>query len=89
MKKIIRRRSESTYIRQVADALWEGHTLLKTGLSAPPFIWMGGMMYCSLRNVFDLCVKSWQYFRTDKILLKTPFYWLSDDTVRFKIEVGF
>ena len=35
---ITRRRSESAYIRQVADALWEGHTLLKTGLSALPFI---------------------------------------------------
>jgi len=27
-------------------------------------------------------------FRTDKILLETSFYWLSDGVVRFKIEVG-
>jgi len=25
----------------------------------------------------------------DKILLETSFYWLSDDKVRFKIDVGF
>jgi len=25
----------------------------------------------------------------DKILLETSFYWLSDDVVRFKIDVGF
>jgi len=67
---ITRRRSESAYISQVADALWEGHTLLKTGLSAPPFIWMGGMTYWSPRNVFDSWMGSWQYFRTDKILLE-------------------
>jgi len=84
-----RMRSESAYIRQVADALWEGHTLLKTRLSAPLFIWMGGMTYCSPRNVFDSCVKSWQYFRTDKILLETSLYWRFDDIVRFKIEMGF
>jgi len=24
----------------------------------------------------------------DKILLETSFYWLSDDVIRFKIEVG-
>jgi len=41
MIMITRRHSESAYIRQVigwgremADVLWEGHTLLKTGLSA-------------------------------------------------------
>ena len=28
--KETRRRLETAYIRQVADALWEGHTLLKT-----------------------------------------------------------
>jgi len=36
----------------------------------------------TLRNVFDSCVKSWQYFRTHGTLL------ISDDIVRFKIEVG-
>ena len=48
-----------------------------------PLVWLGGM----LRNVFDSCVKSWEYFRTDNISLETSFYWLSDDIVRFKIEV--
>jgi len=51
-------------------------------------VWMGGMTYCSSRNVFDSCVKSWHYFCTDKISLETSFYWLSNDIVRFKIEVG-
>jgi len=42
-----------------------------------------------LRNVFDSCVKSLKYFRTDNISLETSFYyWLSDDIVRFKIEEG-
>jgi len=53
-----------------------------------PLIWMGRMTYCSLRNVFDSCVKSWHYFRADKILFETSFYWLCDDIFRFKIEVG-
>jgi len=38
--------------------------------------------------VFDSCVKSWEYFRADNMSLKTTFYWLSDDLVRFRIEVG-
>jgi len=46
------------------------------------------MTYCLLRNVFDLCVKSCQYFHTDKTLLEMS-YWLSDDIVRFVIDVGF
>jgi len=48
------------------------------------------MTYCLLRNVFDSCVKSWEYFHMDNMLLETSFHWLSDqsdDTVRFKIEV--
>jgi len=40
------------------------------------------------RNVFDSCVKSWEYFRTDNISLEMSFYWLSAVVVRFKIEVG-
>ena len=44
-------------------------------------IWMG-------RNVFDSCMKSWEYFRTDGISLESMFHWLFDDLVRFKIEVG-
>jgi len=47
-----------------------------------PLVWMGGM----LRNVFDSCVKSWEYFRMDNISLESLSHWLSDD--RFKIEVG-
>jgi len=46
------------------------------------------MRYCSPRNAFDSCVKSWQYFCMDKILLETLFYWLSD-VVRFEIDVAF
>jgi len=56
---------------------------------AHSFEWMGRMTHCLPRNVFDSCAKSWQYFRTDKILLEMSFYCLSDDTVRFKIKVGF
>jgi len=41
-----------------------------------------------MRNVFDLCVKSWQYFHTYGISLNSVSNWLSYDTVRFKIEVG-
>jgi len=52
-----------------------------------PLVWMGRMTYCLPRNVFDSCMKSWHYFRMDKILLETSFYRLSDDIVRFKIEV--
>jgi len=29
-----------------------------------------------------------EYFHTDDILLETSLYWLSEDIVRFKIEVG-
>jgi len=41
-----------------------------------------------VRNVFDSCVKSWQYFCTHGISLKSVSNWLSYDIVRFKIEVG-
>jgi len=40
-----------------------------------------------VRNVFDSCVKSWQYFRTHGISLNSVSNWFSYDTVRFKIEV--
>jgi len=43
---------------------------------------------CFNRNIFDSCVKSWEYFRSDNISLATSFSWLSDDKVRFKIEMG-
>jgi len=33
-------------------------------------------------------VKSWQYFRTHGISLKSVSNWLSYDVIRFKIEVG-
>jgi len=33
-------------------------------------------------------MKSWEYFRSDNISLETSFSWLSDDIVRFKIEMG-
>jgi len=49
---------------------------------------MGGMTYCSPRNVFNSCVKSWRYFRTNKTFLERSFYWLSVDIVSFKIELG-
>ena len=38
------------------------------------------------RNVFNSCVKSWEYFRTDNTLLGSMSLWLSDDIVRFRIE---
>jgi len=43
---------------------------------------------CFNRNVFDSCVKSWEYFHSDNISVETSFSRLSDDTVRFKIEMG-
>jgi len=42
---------------------------------ASPLVWMSRMTYCSPINVFDSCVKSWQYFHTDKIFLDSLFYW--------------
>jgi len=41
-----------------------------------------------VRNVFDSCVKSWQYFRMHGISLNSVSNWLSYDIVRFKIEVA-
>ena len=52
-----------------------GHALVSIGI----------MM---LRNAFDLCVKSWQYFRTLGIPLNSVSYSLTYDIVRFKIQVG-
>ena len=43
---------------------------------------------CFNRNVFDSCVKSWEYFRSDSILLETSYSWLSDDVVRLKSKWG-
>jgi len=40
------------------------------------------------RNIFDSCVKSWECFRSDNISLETSLSWLSDNIVRFKIEMG-
>ena len=42
----------------------------------------------TLRNAFDSCVKSWQYFRTHCMPLNSVSYSLSYDMVRLKIEVG-
>ena len=42
----------------------------------------------TLRNIFDLCVKSWQYFCMNSISLKSVLNRLYYDIVRFKIEVG-
>jgi len=53
------------------------------GLS-PPLVWMA---YFN-RNVFNLCVESWQYFRTDNTSLEMFVYWLSKDIVSFEIKVG-
>jgi len=39
-------------------------------------------------NVSNSCVKSWLYFRTDNISSETFVHWLSEETVRFDIEVG-
>jgi len=60
-------------------------SLLCVCAHSAPFVWMGGM----LRNVFDSCVKSWEYFCMDSVSLESMFHWLSDDIVRFKIKVGF
>ena len=37
------------------------------------------------RNVLDSCVKGWQYFSTDNLLLESV-HWPSKNTVKFKIE---
>jgi len=73
----------SNYIRQVngvklAEIMF---SLLCVCAHSVPLVWMDWM----LRNIFDSCVKN---FRTDNISLETSFYWLSDDVVRFEIEVG-
>jgi len=41
----------------------------------------------ALKRIRLVC-KKLTIFPTDKKLLETPFYWLSDGIVRFKIEVG-
>jgi len=43
---------------------------------------------CFNRNIFDSCVKSWEYFRSANISLETSFSWLSGDIVRFKMDMG-
>ena len=53
---------------------------------ASQLVWMGRMTYCSPRNVSDSCVKSWRYFRTDRILLETSFYWLSGNIVTSQVQ---
>jgi len=52
-----------------------GHALVSIGVT-------------TLRNAFDSCVKSWQYFRTHRIPLNSASNSLSYDVVRFKIELG-
>ena len=36
------------------------------------------------RNVFDLCVKSREYFHTESTV-----HWLSEDIVKFEVDGGF
>jgi len=38
-------------------------------------------------NVFNLCVKISQYFRTDNISLESTIRWLSDDAVNFEVDI--
>jgi len=74
---------------------WESTCLKGKGLflawfrafsaSAHALVSIGVMM---LRNAFDSCVKSWQYFRMHGIPLNFVSYSLSYDVVRFKIKVG-
>jgi len=40
------------------------------------------------RNVFDSCMKSFQYFRMDNMSLEMSVHWLYEYVVSFKIEVG-
>jgi len=54
---------------------------------APPFVWMGGMTYCSSRSVFDSCVKSWQYFRTGRSLTVRWLHWCSSATMWWLLVV--
>jgi len=41
------------------------------------------------RNVFDFCVKSWEYFHTHSISLESTFRWLSKNILKFEVSVGF
>ena len=40
-------------------------------------------------NVFNSCVKSWEYFCMDITLLESTFHWLSEATVKFEVDVRF
>jgi len=48
------------------------------------------MTYCSPRIVFDSCVKTEKLtvFPYGQDILGNVVFWLSDDIVRFKVEVG-
>jgi len=73
---------------------WKSTCLKGKGLFLACFLAFFSICVCirlngrnDVRNVFDSCVKSWQYFHTDIIPLNSVNDWLSDDIVRFKIEV--
>ena len=60
------------------------------GLFLASFLAFFGICVCivsigdmTLRNAFDSCVKSWQYFPTQNISLNSVYDWLSYDIVRF------
>ena len=38
------------------------------------------------RNVFDSCVKSFQYFRTQNISLELAVHWFLEDAVKFEVD---
>ena len=48
---------------------------------------MGRMAYFLHKNVFASYVKILEYFHTDKISLESTFHWLSEDTVKFAVDV--
>jgi len=49
-----------------------------------PLVWVGGMTY-----YIQLVHEKLRIFPYGNVSLETSFYWLSEDIVRFKIEVGF
>jgi len=50
-----------------------------------PINWNGVFLK---RNVFDLCVKSLKYMRTDNMSLESTVHWLSEDIGKFEVSDG-
>jgi len=72
---------------------WKSTCVKGKGLFLASFLAFFGICVCivsigdmMLRNAFDSCAKSLQYFQN--VSLNSVYDWLSYDIVRFKIRVG-